>query len=87
MDDFLDGLFAGFIIGAVIILVTSITMSPDIGLSQESANDICINLTNNTNAIATKGFAGDLGKLVCEIPSYDSTTNIIIRPAGQGSAE
>lgn len=71
----------GFCLGG---LFDSIFFQPDIGLSQESGNDVCINLTNNSNAVAV--FSGE-AKLICEIPSYDSTTNIIIRPAGQGSGE
>lgn len=48
--------------------------------SEPTVIDICINLSGNENARPV--WNGD-GTLECEIPSFDHTTNIIIRPAGQ----
>jgi len=45
-------------------------------LSQETADDICVELTNNSYAVADNGVAG---KLTCILSSYDSTQNIIIK--------
>lgn len=48
-------------------------------ISEETATEICINLTNNSAAIGTTLD----GKLICEVPSYDSTRNIIIKKIGE----
>lgn len=49
-----------------------------ISLSQETGNDVCLHLTGN------QSIASELnGKLICETPSYDSTTNIIVRTNGE----
>ena len=45
-------------------------------LSQETLDDICINLTGNETAVGKVEIGG---KLLCKIPSFDSTHNIIIR--------
>lgn len=49
----------------------------NIFINQETANDICHNLSGNDYSIANS----KNGKLICEIPTYDSTTNIIIKEA------
>jgi len=43
-------------------------------ISPETAWDICYQLTNNSISIAS----ADNGKLVCNIPQYNKTENIII---------
>jgi len=48
-------------------------------LDKETLEDICKNLTGNETVDAKISF----GKLICETPSYDSTTNIIFRKAGE----
>ena len=65
----------GFICGAVIVVL----VSPSVWISHETANDVCFNLTNQT----TYAYADAGGRLVCEVPSYDSTTNIIVRKTGE----
>jgi len=72
----LTGFFLGIFLG--------IFIHPDISLSQEVADDVCIQLTGNQSAIATQtdadlSFWKRQGKLVCIIPSFDSTQNIIIK--------
>lgn len=46
-----------------------------IDLTQETADQVCFNLTNKSGVVAKYNVDG---KLVCETPSFDSTTNIII---------
>jgi len=53
---------------------------PDIGLSQETANDVCFNLTEIDGVVAVPN--ADY-KLICEVPSFDSTQNIIIKENGK----
>jgi len=69
----------GIMIGFVIMSDTGIN------LKQEVANDVCILLTGNENTIAEKGndcsFAMNCN-LVCVLPSYDATHNIIIKNRG-----
>lgn len=48
-------------------------------LSQESADAICYNLTSIEGV---KGLS-EHNKLVCEVPSFDSTSEIIIRTNGE----
>lgn len=47
-----------------------------IHLNNATANEVCKIITSNTTAIAEQG---EEGKLVCLLPSYDSTQNIIIK--------
>ncbi len=52
----------------------------DVALNQETADDICIQITNDSTAVASddnRGING--GRLICTIPSYDSTQNIIVK--------
>ncbi len=56
--------------------------SQDISISQETGDDICRNLTGNESSVAYEIFDNNnykTGKLGCDIPSYDSTQNIIIK--------
>ncbi len=77
----------GFFVGWALCGILFISMEFDIRLDQETGNDICVNLTGNQNAIASDtshdGVQGNGGKLICEFPSFDSTTNIIVKGAGE----
>lgn len=50
-----------------------------IQINHHTANDLCLNLTGNSNAIGVQEIEGKFG---CEIPSFDHSTNIIIKKAG-----
>ena len=79
MDEGMAILFIllGIGLGAVIFWFIA---SFQINISKETAYDLCRNITGNVNVEASS-----LNwKLICEIPSYDSTTNIIVRKAGEG---
>ena len=69
----------GMLIGSFIMIF--ITLVPqEILISQEAADDVCKQLTGNEFAIAEdepNSLYG--GKLICLIPSYDETQNIIIK--------
>ncbi len=64
----------GVLIGMLILGLAVVITSEPINLSQETANDVCKNLTGNETAVA----ASLNGKLTCKLPSYDATQNIII---------
>ena len=74
---FLFGIFIGCLALIVIFGIMGILNSD---LSEKTLQDICNNLTNNT---ASKPSIDIDGRLICEVPSFDHTTNIIIKPAGQ----
>ena len=76
-SDFLAGLMLT-IIFIILAFTVGITWEPK--LSQETLNDICINLAENVTAV---GEAQHDGTLVCTIPSFDSTNNIIIKKRGE----
>jgi hypothetical protein len=69
------GISIGIIIGALLMALILTIYSP-ISLSQDTGDDICKQLTNNT---ASKAIVGGKGSLVCNLPSYDHTQNIIIK--------
>lgn len=82
MDDGVS-ILIGLIIGMVITLViTAIVISVEDPESEhpseQTLNDICIELIGNETAI---GKIEDK-KLICEVPSFDATHNIIIRGSG-----
>ena len=80
IKDYSDGILLGFIIGVVIIGVTLVLMSlNEFTISKETAKDICINLTGNKTVEAST----QNGKLICTVPSYDNTTNIIVKRTGE----
>lgn len=61
----------GMVMGGSIIYFTTY----EVELSQETADDICIELTGNESVIAdSQG-----GKLICRIPTFNSTPNIIVK--------
>ena len=72
--EFVSILFFGILIGLLVMGIAIMITSEPIELSQETADDICINLTGNETAVATS----NQGKLTCKLPSYDATQNIII---------
>ena len=71
------GMFVvGMIVGALIMLFIIATVDNSLYISQETATEICQSLTNKTNVNA---YTDENYKLVCEMPSYDDTQNIIIQ--------
>ena len=57
-------------------MIVAIFGMPDIGLSEETAQDICQQLTGNKTEFKVES---SRGKLICELPSFDATQNIIIK--------
>ena len=53
----------------------------NVGLDQETADDVCKLLTNNTEAVASAEMPGSISgsKLICDIPDNGPTRNIIIK--------
>lgn len=71
-------ILSGFVLTLSLISLTSFD---DVTLSQETADDICRQLTGNETAIAEDSSSNvdvPSGKLRCVLPSFDSTQNIII---------
>ena len=75
-----------FLIGFLFLLIIfAIVDGNSIKISQETANDLCIQVTGNETAIAKDW--GDYaipkpierGQIVCELPSFDSTHNIVVK--------
>ena len=64
---------AGWVLLTLILLIIFL---PPIHLTQETADEICKQLTDNEIAVAQKN---SYKTLTCEIPSFDSTQNIIIK--------
>ncbi len=64
--------FMGMIIGDSLV---------DIKLNQETADDVCRQLTNDLTAVASDSAMREFGdgKLICSIPSFDATQNIIVK--------
>lgn len=82
MTDFDAWLVSGIIIGIIImssVFWVTTSLSSNIVLNNQTAKDICKNLTGNETVEAR----AEEGKLICEIPSYDHTTNIIVKKAGE----
>jgi len=72
-------LIVGIFIGAIAMGFIFDSARHDIGINQETADDICVQLTGNESAIADTDYRDDLsGKLICKIPSFDATHNIIV---------
>lgn len=81
----ISGTIFGIILGIVIAGMTFST-SPEyiIGLdnliiSNSTAFDICYKITNNTAVVPI----AEEGKLICTLPTYDHSNNIIIRGNGE----
>lgn len=84
------GLLAGFLLGVFFIAITfALLDNKNIIISQETADDLCIHVTNNETAIAKdfRDFVGvnnairpiGKGQMVCELPNFDSTHNIVVQ--------
>lgn len=73
------GILVGFILGVVIFGITTQKQIP----SQDTLNDICRNLINDSNSSLVITGKVEEGKLICERPSYDNTLNIIIKNTGE----
>ena len=87
-QEHLTGFFLGVAVTYILVcFIFVFFVIDDIGINQETGNDICVNLTGDINAIAIDskcdGIQGNSGKLICEVPSFDSTTNIIVKGAGE----
>jgi len=79
-DNALGWILLGYIIGAVIVLILTSILNGPINLEQNVADDICLHLTNQTSVASVED-----GKFVCETPSFDDTTYIVVRKTGTGS--
>ena len=82
--DWVGGLFWGLVLGIIIVAATFMIfygIDPKV-LSQQTLDDVCHNLTNNS---ASSGDVNPEGKLICTSPSYDHTQNIIMKKAGEQS--
>ena len=71
--------FVGVYIGMLLMGILIKFASGPIQLNQETANEICFNITNVSGVEAR--FSND-GKLICKLPSFDSTQNIVIEGSG-----
>lgn len=71
---------AGLIIVLIVGILMGVAVSYPEGLiiSNSTAHDICSNLINSSVVEPSV----ENGKLICTIPSYDHTTNIIVKKAG-----
>ena len=79
--DFVVGILLGIAIGLLIGLIFfGLVFAPDLPLKQESGDKACQIITNNSAATADTE-KHDLGsyKLVCKLPSYDHTQEILIK--------
>lgn len=82
-DDIMTGIL--IILSGLLLVVIGIAIestATDISLNQETANDICRQITGDDTAIASNDLGSmsmDGGKLICTIPGFDSTQNIIVK--------
>ncbi len=72
------------VLGSVALILIGIVIGQglvDVKLTQETADDICQQLTGNFTAVASESYNEglDRGKLICTTPSFDSAQNIIIK--------
>ena len=81
--DFIMGLIVGL---GIMAIIWATVFNAGFHISQETGDDICRNLTNSTDAIARdyKSYSNldkpiKNGGIVCELPSYDSTQNIVVK--------
>lgn len=88
MNDFSGGLIVGTMGGLLIgmyifvsigTLTHSLVTDSELIIANVTAQDICFNLTNNSAVSASV----EDGRLVCSLPTYDHTQNIVIRENGQ----
>jgi len=71
---FAFGICVGLVIASIVIVAEN---RNTLKISEDTATDICKNLVHNNTVVPSV----DDGKLICTIPSYDDTTNIIVRKA------
>ncbi len=80
--EFVVGLMAGAVVAAVIFIII-VGSSTTFKISQETADDICRQLTGNESAVGedtyNDGIRRNSGKLICVTPSYDATQNIVFK--------
>ena len=76
-EDIILAIFLGLTIG--IFFTWVIVSAIGIDLTQETGDDICKQLTGNETAVASDWDENGYGKLICILPSYDSTQNIIVK--------
>lgn len=78
-DDDISPFWVGVTVGAGMFVILSILFSiGEINLSNQTANEICFNLTSNNQSV---GHSED-GKLVCEVQKLEipkDVSNIIIK--------
>jgi len=91
MEEFNIGIIAGIIIGLLMMGLAWLVVSSDsdssyLRISQETGNEMCQNLVDNKTAIAKDWWDYSVGKepiekggIVCELPSFDATHNIVVR--------
>ncbi len=92
MEDFTHGIIAGIVIGLIFGSLIGMTLFSEnrrdnnLKISQQTGNDFCAEVTGNESSVAKDWWdyaAGrepiQKGGLVCELPSYDSTHNIVIK--------
>jgi len=66
-------ILGGFVIGGFLF---DVIFAADIEISQETADDVCKQLTNDSTAVAENT---QEQTLICKLPSFDSTQNIIFK--------
>ena len=78
--------FLIFVVGLGIGTLVGFYSIADVPMEKEALNDACIQITGNESAIFVRGNYEDRtadsrgnSKLICELPSFDSTQNIIVR--------
>lgn len=79
VGDVLLLLFIGLVLGLSLGFLISNALADNLPPSDETVNDICKNLSGGNS---TQGYIDGNGKLICIVPSYDHTTNIIIKTVG-----
>lgn len=83
MSNDVESFWVGALLGAILAAAFIGFSITDGGfyISDETAFDLCKNITNSTAVEPSV----ENGKLICTIPSYDHTTNIIVKQAGDNS--
>jgi len=92
MDEFDKGAILGILLGLCLMGIIWLavgetkTSGSYLKISQETGDEICQNLVGNETAIAKDWWDYEAGKepiekggIVCELPSFDATHNIVVR--------
>lgn len=81
-----EGFVIGIMTGAMLMAIVFVAVtgsSTTLKISQETADDVCRQLTGNESAVAEDTYGGDVegnsGRLICITPSYDATQNIVFK--------